>query len=141
MRRMAQGYRAGSRFCIATFVVAFSLMTLASPLASVRPATDDVLNLWSSPTFSGGDAGNIEKYATAQVQPPYPPTAQKYRIEGTVTIQVEVSRDGKVVKAEFVRGHTVFRSVSLDTAKQWQFSTPNSANLEGTIDFTFKLKS
>jgi hypothetical protein len=40
-----------------------------------------------------------------------------------------------------VRGHTVFRSVSLDTAKQWQFSTPNSANLEGTIDFTFKLKS
>lgn len=141
MRSMSQCYRAGGRFRIATFVLVFSLATLGSPLASIRPATDDLLNLWSSPTFSGGDAGNIEKYATAQVQPSYPPTAQKYRIEGTVTIQVVVNRDGKVVKAEFLRGHTVFRSVSLDTAKQWQFSTPNSSNLEGTIDFTFKLKS
>jgi outer membrane biosynthesis protein TonB len=59
---------------------------------------------------------NIESLATRRVQPAYPPMAQKYRIEGTVTVEVTVSSDGKVSKAEFVRGHNIFRSVSLDAA-------------------------
>lgn len=80
---------------------------------------------------------NIEKLAVKRVQPPYPPHAQKYKIEGVVTVQVSVAGDGKVVKAEFVRGHNVFRSVSLDAAKRWEFKS--SSALEGTIRFTFKL--
>jgi len=84
---------------------------------------------------------DIEKYATAEVQPAYPETAQKYKIEGTVKVQVVVNRDGKVTKAEFVRGHTVFRAVSLDAAKQWQFRSPDNVDMEGTITFIFKLKS
>jgi hypothetical protein len=65
---------------------------------------------------AGADGRNIESLATRRVQPAYPPMAQKYRIEGTVTVEVTVSSDGKVSKAEFVRGHNIFRSVSLDAA-------------------------
>ncbi len=82
---------------------------------------------------------NIENLATRRVQPAYPPMAQKYRIEGTVTVQVSVSTDGKVAKAEFVRGHNIFRSVSLDAAKRWEFKPPSETRLEGEVQFVFKL--
>lgn len=85
------------------------------------------------------DVNNIEKLAVKRVQPPYPPNAQKYRIEGVVTVQVTVGGDGKVTKAEFVRGHNIFRSVSLDAAKRWEFKLSGGSLLEGTIRFTFKL--
>ena len=138
MMRMSQGFHAGSRFRIATFVLVFSLATLGSP-ASIRPATDDVLNLWSSLTFGVSDERNIEKYATAQIQPSYPTAAQKYRIQGTVTVEVSVSREGKVEKAQFLRGHPIFKSVSIEAARQWQFEAGKDTNLEGTINFTFRL--
>ncbi len=85
------------------------------------------------------DERNIENLATRRVQPAYPPMAQKYRIEGTVTVQVSVSTDGKVAKAEFVRGHNIFRSVSLDAVKRWEFRPPGEAGLNGTVNFVFKL--
>ena len=118
-----------------------ALVTLVWPVASNRPACgDDVVNLWSAPSFWIRDDRNIERYATAQVQPPYPVAAQRYRIEGTVTVEVTVNSDGKVSKAEFIRGHSVFRSVSLDAARQWQFASPGNGDLVGTIDFVFRLR-
>src|SRR5258707_836024 len=87
----------------------------------------------------GDDEANIEKFAIKRVQPPYPPNAQRYRIEGVVTVQVAVGGDGKVTKAEFVRGNNVFRSVSLDAAKRWEFRVASGGSLEGMIRFTFKL--
>jgi TonB family protein len=56
-----------------------------------------------------------------------------------VTVLVSVTREGKVTKAEFVRGHNLFRSVSLDAAKRWEFKLSGENSLEGTIRFTFKL--
>jgi periplasmic protein TonB len=85
------------------------------------------------------DDRNIEKLAVKRVQPPYPPLAQKYKIEGVVVVEVTVVKDGKVSKAEFVRGNNVFRSVSLDAAKRWEFKRPDGETIEGTIHFTFKL--
>jgi len=97
-------------------------------------------------TTSGAEMGadddrNIEKFALKRVQPHYPPMAQKYKIEGVVTVQVTVEKDGKVGKAEFIRGHNIFRSVSLDAAKRWEFKQRDGESLEGTIQFTFKLTS
>jgi TonB family protein len=87
----------------------------------------------------GADDENIEKLAVKRVQPTYPPSAQRYKIEGIVTVHVTVDKSGKVDKAEFVRGHNIFRSVSLDAAKRWEFKRPDSETLGGTINFTFKL--
>ena len=89
--------------------------------------------------IASNEEPNIERLATKRVQPPYPPLAQKYKIEGVVVVQVSVGKDGTVGKAEFVRGHNIFRSVSLDAAKRWEFKRPDRDTLEGTIHFTFKL--
>jgi TonB family protein len=85
------------------------------------------------------DERNIERIATKKVQPAYPPMAQKYKIEGAVTVQVSVNNEGKVSKAEFIRGNNLFRTVSLDAAKRWEFKLSGESSLEGTIQFTFKL--
>src|SRR5437868_2725267 len=85
----------------------------------------------------GDEEVNIEKHAVKRVLPVYPTLAQRYRIEGVVIVQVAVGKDGKVTKAEFVRGQNIFRSVSLDAAKRWEFKSDGA--LEGTIHFTFKL--
>ena len=99
--------------------------------------------LWMShlarPATAGFEDHNIEKQAVKRVLPVYPPLAQRYRIEGIVTVQVSVDKDGKVAKAEFVRGQNIFRSVSLDAAKRWEFRPASDNSLEGTINFTFKL--
>jgi TonB family protein len=101
-----------------------------------------ILALWAltlqarTATVSGAeDAANVERLAVKRVQPTYPPNAQKYRIEGSVMVQIAAGSDGKVTKAEFVRGNNVFRSVSLDAAKRWEFKTAT----EGSINFVFKL--
>jgi TonB family protein len=110
-------------------------MTQASDISYVRNIDKLVTNL------AFDDEHNIERNAITRVQPAYPPNAQKYRIEGIVTVQVSVNSEGKVAKAEFIRGHNLFRSVSLDAAKRWEFKLSGESSLEGTIRFTFKLNN
>jgi TonB family protein len=110
-------------------------------LLAVMVFTIGSLEARISRAFGIDDERNIEKIAIKRVQPAYPPNAQKYKIEGVVTVQVSVNSEGKVTKAEFVRGHNLFRSVSLDAAKRWEFKLSGENSLEGTIRFTFKLSS
>jgi TonB family protein len=108
---------------------------------AVAILTATLLATAAGETRTSGDERNIENLATRRVQPAYPPLAQKYRIEGTVTVQVSVGNDGKVTQAEFVRGHNIFRSVSLDAAKRWEFKPPGNGSLQGTVQFVFKLNN
>ena len=121
-------------------LLAAMVLLVGIPQASISQASEAgklpnmlklVLNL--------SDDRNIEKIAVSRVQPAYPPNAQKYKIEGEVTVLVDVNKEGKVTKAEFIRGHNLFRSVSLDAAKRWEFKLSGEDSLEGTIRFNFKL--
>ena len=91
-------------------------------------------------TEAAVDEHNVEQYATKRSQPTYPPLAQKQRIEGVVVIQVSVGSSGKVTNAEFVRGNNIFKAVSLEAARRWEFKVPTGEGIEGTIRFTFKLE-
>ncbi len=83
-------------------------------------------------------AEDIEQYAIKRVQPDYPMLAQKHKIEGVVIMDLKVNTDGKVTDAQFVNGHNVFRSVSIDAARQWEFRKGKGES--GIIRFTFKLR-
>jgi TonB family protein len=109
------------------FLLAMMILAVGTPEAGISRAS------------GVDDERNIEKIAVKRVQPSYPPNAQKYRIEGVVTVQVNVGSDGKVTKAEFIRGNNLFRSVSLDAAKRWEFKGSAESSREGTIRFIFKL--
>ena len=84
------------------------------------------------------NADDIEQYAVKRVQPDYPMLAQKHKIEGIVIMELKVGGDGKVIDAQFINGHNVFRTVSIDAAKQWEFKKGKEES--GIIKFTFKLR-
>ena len=81
---------------------------------------------------------DIEQFAVKRVQPDYPMLAQKHKIEGIVIMDLKVSSDGKVTDAQFVNGHNVFKTVSIEAAKQWEFKKGKGES--GIIKFTFKLR-
>jgi len=119
----------------------FLFLVIWVPLIAVAPPASGnaevglgrILNLGR-----GLSSDDIEQYAVKRVQPDYPMLAQKHKIEGIVIMELKVSGDGKVTDAQFVNGHNVFRSVSIEAAKQWEFKRGKGE--EGIIRFTFKLR-
>ena len=119
----------------------FLFLIIWVPLIAVTPPASGnaevglgkILNLGR-----GLSSDDIEQYAVKRVQPDYPMLAQKHKIEGIVIMELKVSGDGKVTDAQFVNGHNVFRSVSIEAAKQWEFKRGKGE--EGIIRFTFKLR-
>lgn len=52
----------------------------------------------------------------------YPPAARAVRATGSVSVEVEVDANDKVVGATAISGHPLLRSISSETARQWEFS-------------------
>jgi TonB family protein len=56
-----------------------------------------------------------------KVAPIYPAIARTRRISGTVTVQVTITKEGKITNLEFISGPPVFRDAAFEAVKQWQF--------------------
>lgn len=82
---------------------------------------------------------NLEAKATKKIPPLYPPLAKRKRVEGKVTIRLEIGSEGTVSNAEFVEGNSLFKPSSLDAAKQWTFAK-SMAGTTGHIVFKFQLE-
>lgn len=77
-----------------------------------------------------------------QVKPDYPDIARKAGIEGRVSVNVLVGKDGRVEKIGEISGAEVFHEAARAAALQWEF-TPAIQNdrpvkVWVTIPFTFK---
>jgi len=119
----------------------FLLVIIWVPLIAVAPPASGNAEVGLSKILNLGrglSSEDIEQYAVKRVQPDYPMLAQKHKIEGIVIMELKVSGDGKVTDAQFINGHNVFRSVSIEAARQWEFRKGKSE--AGIIRFTFKLR-
>jgi periplasmic protein TonB len=56
-----------------------------------------------------------------RVAPIYPMIAKQRRISGSVTVQGQVGKDGKISDLQFLSGPPVFRDAAFEAVKQWQF--------------------
>lgn len=54
----------------------------------------------------------------------YPPIAQSARVQGVVTLDVRIERDGRVSNARVVAGPPLLRQVAIDGVVQWEFTPP-----------------
>ncbi len=74
-------------------------------------------------------------------QPNYPEQAKSKGINGTVTILVRVSREGKVISWRTLEGNSQLRNAALKAAKNAVFSPsklPGKGEVVGTITYNFK---
>ena len=56
-----------------------------------------------------------------KVDPVYPPLARQARIQGSVILQVEISKSGDVENVQLYRGHPMLATAAIDAVKQWKY--------------------
>jgi periplasmic protein TonB len=87
--------------------------------------------------------GVTQGLALRRVTPTYPAIARTARVTGTVTIQVLISEEGKVLLAEVISGHPLLQDAALQAAKQWVFKPTELSKVpvkvQGVLTFNFVL--
>ncbi len=79
-----------------------------------------------------------------RVDPIYPPLARQARIQGTVTLNVVISKDGAVETVSVAQGHPLLVQAAIDAVKQWVYKA-TTMNGEPTavstrVDVPFELQ-
>ncbi|HKO35147.1 MAG TPA: TonB family protein [Pyrinomonadaceae bacterium] len=92
-------------------------------------------------TISGGV---LNGKAISKPQPAYPAIAKAARASGTVTVQVLVDEQGKVVSANAVSGHPLLQQSAVQAARQARFSptllSGQPVKVTGVITYNFVLQ-
>jgi protein TonB len=104
------------------------------PVAQVSPVENRTVRL---PSYV------LQGKAIVRRTPDYPPLARQARMEGSVSVEVMISPDGRVESARAISGSAIFRSVAANAAQSWRFQ-PTLLNgtpvqVTGVIVFNFKL--
>jgi protein TonB len=56
-----------------------------------------------------------------KVTPAYPPLARQARIQGTVVLQAEISKDGTIQNLQLISGHPMLAPAAIEAVKQWRY--------------------
>jgi periplasmic protein TonB len=56
-----------------------------------------------------------------KVAPAYPPLARSARIQGTVVLQAEISKDGTIQNLQLISGHPMLAPAAIEAVKQWRY--------------------
>jgi protein TonB len=77
-----------------------------------------------------------------KVQPAYPPLARQARIQGTVILQAQISKDGNVENLQLVSGHPMLAPAAIEAVKQWKYKPyllngePTPVDTQIQVNFT-----
>lgn len=88
----------------------------------------------------GGNA--VQSGLIHRVNPVYPPLAKAARIQGTVVLEVSISKQGAVENVSVLRGHPLLIQAAIDAVKQWQYmpillnGEPTEVVTTVTVNFT-----
>lgn len=77
-----------------------------------------------------------------KVQPAYPPLARQARIQGSVLLQAEISKDGSIENLRLISGHPMLAPAAIEAVKQWKYrpyilnGEPVEVETQITVNFT-----
>ncbi|HEX6185863.1 MAG TPA: TonB family protein, partial [Pyrinomonadaceae bacterium] len=87
--------------------------------------------------------GVLNGKAISKPQPTYPPVAKAARASGTVTVQILVDEQGRVVSANAVSGHPLLRQSAEAAARQSRFAptllSGQPVKVAGVVTYSFDL--
>lgn len=112
--------------------------TMVNKSGSPEPGAD---NGTSASPNKPSSSGLLNHKAIALPKPPYPPAAKAVRASGSVTVQVVIGENGKVMYATAVSGHALLRSASRNAACGAMFKPilldGNPVKVSGVITYNF----
>jgi TonB family protein len=95
----------------------------------------------SSKTSRTVSGGVLNGKAISLPPPAYPPIARAAHASGTVTVQVLVDEEGKVVTAHAVSGHPLLQAAAVQAARQAKFAptklSGQPVKVSGVIVYNF----
>lgn len=95
----------------------------------------------NNPIRVGGNVQQADR--TAAVAPSYPAEAKEKRIEGTVSLEILINKDGRVAHASLISGPPELVQASVDAVLQWVYKPTllNGQPVEvvTTVDIKFTL--
>jgi len=56
-----------------------------------------------------------------KVTPNYPPLARQARIQGSVVLQAEISKEGTIQNLQLISGHAMLAPAAIEAVKQWRY--------------------
>ena len=77
-----------------------------------------------------------------KVQPTYPPLARQARIQGSVLLQAEISKEGTIQNLRLISGHPMLAPAAIEAVKQWRYKPyilngePVEVETQITVNFT-----
>jgi len=88
--------------------------------------------------------GNVQQTKlTMQPRPVYPPLAKQARIQGSVSLQAVIGKDGHVQNLQVISGHPLLVQAALDAVKDWVYQPTllngNPVEVVTVIDVNFTL--
>jgi protein TonB len=109
----------------------------------IRPRGPIVPTLRQSPVIrrSQLDEGQIVR----KVQPVYPAMARNVRVQGPVTLEALIGRDGRIEQLKAVSGHPLLIAAAIDAVRQWRYRpyllNGSPVEVQTTITVNFYLNS
>jgi len=112
------------------------LLTVMAPALALTAA----FAVWPSPGISAEQTDSPQAAKTKKAQsklvkdisPVYPPAAKAAGIEGTVTLQVVIEKNGHVSSVKAVAGPPILRQSAVDAVTEWVFE-PTILNGEAVV--------
>ena len=88
--------------------------------------------------------GILNGKAISKPSPPYPAIARAARAQGTVTVQILVDEEGKVISASAVSGHPLLQQAAVNAARDARFAptllSGRPVRVSGVITYNFVLE-
>jgi len=113
-----------------------------APAAVTVPATTKPPDTQKREPVRVGSAVQDSKIIR-KIYPAYPQLAKSARIDGTVSLQVDIDEEGAVTSIKVLDGHPLLQQAAIDAVKQWRYSTTllngQPVPVQTTVEITFKL--
>ena len=117
--------------------------SIAIKRAPVEAGGEPPANPAPKPPMKPVSGGVLNGSAISLPAPSYPEVARRMRLTGTITVEVVIDENGKVISAQAVNGITMLRDVAVQAAYRARFSptklSGQSVKVAGIINYNFSL--
>lgn len=95
--------------------------SMGGVIGSVLSSTPVAVPKVATPQRVRVSSGVQQGLLVRRVQPTYPPLARQARIQGTVLLQAQISKDGTIENLTLLSGHPMLAPAAIEAVKQWKY--------------------
>ncbi len=95
--------------------------SMGGVIGSVLSSTPTVAPHIATPQRVRVSSGVSSGLLIRKVNPTYPPLARQARIQGTVVLQAQISKDGSIENLQLISGHPMLAPAAIEAVKQWKY--------------------